>query len=60
MTEQNYLDITQEITLLNKRKSDATSFDEEMNIADKIHNLQMILDGVKPMDTYVDCIGCGS
>jgi len=32
----------------------------DMEIKDKIHNLQMKLQGVKPMDTHIDCIGCGS
>lgn len=33
---------------------------EDMEIKDKIHNLQMKLDGVKPQDSHFDCIGCGS
>jgi len=33
---------------------------EDMEIRDKIHNLEMQLKGVKPMDTKIDCIGCGS
>lgn len=32
----------------------------DMEIMDKIHNIQMKLDGTKPGDSYVDCIGCGS
>ena len=32
----------------------------DMEIRDKIHNLEMQLKGVKPMDTKIDCIGCGS
>tara|TARA_R110002072_G_scaffold303077_1_gene492890 strand:- start:11241 stop:11411 length:171 start_codon:yes stop_codon:yes gene_type:complete len=32
----------------------------DMEIKDQIHNLQMKLQGVKPMDTHIDCIGCGS
>lgn len=32
----------------------------DMDIKDKIHNLQMKLNGVKPMDTQIDCVGCGS
>ena len=33
---------------------------KDMNIRDEIHNLQMKLNGIKPMDSQVDCIGCGS
>lgn len=32
----------------------------DMEIKDKIHNLQMKIDGVKPEDSHFDCIGCGS
>jgi hypothetical protein len=32
----------------------------DMEIKDKIHNLQMKIDGVKPTDSHIDCIGCGS
>jgi len=60
MTEQDYLNITEEITLLKKQKTLVSDFEEEMNLADKIHNLEMKRNGVKPEDTYIDCIGCGS
>jgi len=33
---------------------------KDMEIKDKIHNLEMKLNGVKPMDTHIDCVGCGS
>jgi hypothetical protein len=32
----------------------------DMEIKDKIHNLEMQLKGVKPMDSHIDCVGCGS
>lgn len=32
----------------------------DMDVKDEIHNLEMKLNGVKPMDTQIDCIGCGS
>lgn len=32
----------------------------DMDIKDKIHNLEMKLKGVKPMDSSIDCVGCGS
>jgi hypothetical protein len=33
---------------------------QDMEIRDRIHNLEMQLKGVKPMDSHFDCIGCGS
>ncbi len=32
----------------------------DMDIRDKIHNLKMNLNGTKPMNSQVDCVGCGS
>jgi len=32
----------------------------DMETRDKIHNLQMELNGTKPTDSAIDCIGCGS
>lgn len=33
---------------------------KDMEIRDKIHNLKMKLNGTKPMDSSIDCVGCGS
>lgn len=33
---------------------------QDMDIKDQIHNLEMKLNGVKPMDSHFDCVGCGS
>lgn len=33
---------------------------KDMEIRDKIHNLKMKLNGTKPTDTQIDCVGCGS
>ncbi|MFD2201652.1 hypothetical protein [Shivajiella indica] len=33
---------------------------QDMEARDRIHNLEMQLKGVKPMDSHFDCIGCGS
>ncbi|MCS4435717.1 hypothetical protein [Aquiflexum gelatinilyticum] len=33
---------------------------QDMETRDQIHNLEMQLKGVKPMDSHFDCIGCGS
>ena len=32
----------------------------DMEIRDKMHNLEMKLNGVKPEDSIIDCVGCGS
>ena len=33
---------------------------KDMDIKDKIHNLKMKLKGIKPTDSEIDCVGCGS
>ncbi|WP_293016642.1 hypothetical protein [Mongoliibacter sp.] len=33
---------------------------QDMETRDKIHNLEMQLKGVKPIDSHFDCFGCGS
>jgi len=33
---------------------------ERLEIEDSIHNIKMKLNGVKPTDIHIDCIGCGS
>lgn len=32
----------------------------DMEVRDKIHNLKLERDGVKPGNTEIDCVGCGS
>lgn len=32
----------------------------DMETRDKIHNLEMQLNGTKPGGQYIDCVGCGS
>jgi len=32
----------------------------DMEIRDKIHNLEMALNGVKPQNSEIECVGCGS
>ena len=32
----------------------------DMEIKDEIHNLEMKINGTKPEDTMIDCVGCGS
>ena len=33
---------------------------QDVELKDKIHNLEMKMKGVKPMDSHFDCVGCGS
>lgn len=32
----------------------------DMDTRDKIHNLEMKLNGTKPGSSEIDCVGCGS
>ncbi|MBT0809675.1 hypothetical protein KIH41_00100 [Litoribacter ruber] len=50
--------IEQEIEQL--KKSLTGNMFTDMDIRDQIHNLEMQLNGTKPMDSHFDCIGCGS
>ncbi|MBS9525486.1 hypothetical protein KI659_15830 [Litoribacter alkaliphilus] len=50
--------IEQEIEQL--KKSLTGNMFTDMDIRDRIHNLEMQLNGTKPMDSHFDCIGCGS
>ena len=51
-------DIVKEIEELKKQLKGYMLSD--MEIKDKIHNLEMKLNGTKPENTEIDCIGCGS
>lgn len=33
---------------------------KDMEIKDKIHNLRMKLTGTRPMNSEIECVGCGS
>lgn len=58
MTEQQKLALEDAIAAL-KGKLTGDMF-ADMEARDEIHNLEMQLKGVKPMDSHFDCIGCGS
>ena len=53
---------TEEIQLEIDRLNEQLTGDmfADMEIKDQIHNMQMKLNGVKPMDSHFDCVGCGS
>jgi hypothetical protein len=52
--------LEKEIQELEIMKTNTDDFGLQMEIADKIHNIKMKINGVKPTDSHVDCIGCGS
>lgn len=57
--EQNLIqDINAQIQELEASKTGDMFAD--MEIMDKIHNLKMKRDGVKPANSEIDCVGCGS
>jgi hypothetical protein len=46
--------------ILNLKSTLTGDMFQDMDTRDRIHNLEMQLKGVKPMDSHFDCIGCGS
>ena len=54
------IDDKEKIKELEEKFYDTESFLEKADIADEIHNIKMKLNGVKPMDSHIDCVGCGS
>ncbi|MFY0599481.1 MAG: hypothetical protein JXR03_07400 [Cyclobacteriaceae bacterium] len=32
----------------------------DMDLKDKIHNLKMKLNGTRPINSEIECVGCGS
>jgi hypothetical protein len=60
MTFEERKDFENRIKVLKENKSNTDDFIEQMEIADEIHNIEMQLNGVKPTDSAIDCIGCGS
>lgn len=55
MTED---DLRNQIKMLKEQLSG--SMFQDMPVRDKIHNLEMQLKGIRPMDSKVECIGCGA
>ena len=51
-------EIEQEITALEAQLTG--DMFKDMDIRDKIHNLKMKLTGTRPMDSQIECVGCGS
>ncbi|MFN5911433.1 MAG: hypothetical protein ACK45H_08875 [Bacteroidota bacterium] len=55
---ENEKTLTEQIEVL-KSKLTGDLF-ADMDIKDAIHNLEMKLNGVRPMDSHIECVGCGS
>jgi len=49
-----------ELFLLEEKYLDTKDFNEKLDLANDIHNIKMKINGVKPMDSHIDCVGCGS
>ncbi len=58
LTSSEIQEINDQITALEGQKSGDMFAD--MEIMDNIHNLKMKREGVRPADSQVECVGCGS
>ena len=58
LTTTQQEEINAQITQLETQKTGDMFAD--MDIMDQIHNLKMKRDGVRPADSQIECIGCGS
>ncbi len=52
------MDIKQQIEELKTKLNG--EFINDLEIMDKIHQLEMKLNNVKPTDSHFECVGCGS
>ncbi len=58
LTTTQQEEINAQITQLETQKTGDMFAD--MDIMDQIHNLKMKRDGVRPTDSQIECVGCGS
>lgn len=59
LTAEKRTDILEKIAVLEKEHDAAEDFGERVDIKGRIHNLKMILEGVKPESSEeIDCVGC--
>lgn len=56
--EKSIQELQEELVVL-KAKLTGDMF-QDMDIKDQIHNIEMKLKGIKPMDSHFECFGCGS
>lgn len=47
----------EEIKRLEELKENTSDFGEQMEIADKIHNIKMKMNGTRPSDSFIECVG---
>ena len=59
MTEAERRLLQLKIEELESQKEGKTWMDK-LELSDEIDNIKMKLNGVKPTDSQIDCIGCGS
>lgn len=54
-------ELVSELAVIEKElQNEDLSWEETLDLKDASHNIKMKLNGVKPTDSYIDCIGCGS
>lgn len=58
---ENNKEIKEELQNISLKLADeGLSFEERCELKGREHNLTMKLNGAKPTDSYIECIGCGS
>lgn len=61
LTTQEREHVQLELDKLHEAAAKTTDFGEKLELKDKIHNMQMIMNGVKPYGSIqYFCEGCGS
>lgn len=60
MTDNERASFENQVAELEFKMSKTEDFGEKIELADQVHNIKMKLNGVKPTDSHIDCIGCGS
>jgi hypothetical protein len=60
MTDNERATFEKQVADLESKMSKTEDFGEKIELADQVHNIKMKLNGVKPTDSHIDCIGCGS
>lgn len=58
LSEKEVQELDNQITMLESQKTGDMFAD--MELMDKIHNLKMKRDGVRPANSEIECVGCGS
>ena len=53
-------ELLNEFNVLVEKKKQTSDWMKSLEIQDRIHNIEMILNDIKPTDSSIDCEGCGS